>query len=88
MSHFLTFSPRRALSLALRCCLMISVLLVIACGGQRPQTAGAGDDDDDYGEEGLTPAERAIPPARTSADEMDGPTAPRGSASRPIEDDD
>jgi hypothetical protein len=32
----------------------------------------------------LTAAERATPPARTSDDELDGPTAPRGSASRPI----
>ncbi len=32
----------------------------------------------------LTPAERATPPSRTASDETDGPTAPRGSAARPI----
>jgi len=32
----------------------------------------------------LSPADRAIPPARTSLDETDGATAPRGGAQRPI----
>ena len=32
----------------------------------------------------VSPSDRAQPPSRTSLDETDGPTAPRGSASRPI----
>lgn len=32
----------------------------------------------------MSPADRATPPSRTSLDETDGPTAPRGSAQRPI----
>ncbi len=32
----------------------------------------------------LSPSDRSHPPERSSADETDGPTAPRGSAQRPI----
>lgn len=32
----------------------------------------------------MSPADRAQPPARTSLDETDGATAPRGGAQRPI----
>lgn len=54
---------------------LLLALALPACGA-----ANITDDPD----RSLTAAERATPPARTSDDELDGPTAPRGSASRPI----
>lgn len=54
---------------------LLLALALPACGA-----ANVTDDPD----RSLTAAERATPPARTSDDELDGPTAPRGSASRPI----
>jgi hypothetical protein len=56
-------------------CLSILVLGLGACGA-----ANVTEDPDRT----MPPADRATPPERSSLDETDGPTAPRGSAQRPI----
>ena len=55
-------------------CLSALLVALAACGA-----ANASHDDHT-----VSPSDRSTPPARSSADETDGPTAPRGSAARPI----
>lgn len=54
---------------------LVAALSMSACGA-----ANVTSDPD----RNLSPSDRAHPPERTAADETDGPTAPRGSAQRPI----
>jgi hypothetical protein len=53
---------------------LVGCTVLLGCGA-----ANVTDDPD----RNLRAYERAVPPARTSMDETDGPTAPQGAASRP-----